>query len=79
MTSPEYAEFWAKLNRGEYSQAEYKRIGKGGKEVWIQGSYNPILDLNGKPYKVVKFATDVTQRVLLERAAEATAQNGPWN
>lgn len=61
--SPEYREFWAKLNRGEYQSAEYKRIGKGGKEAWIQASYNPILDLNGKPFKVVKFATDVTQKV----------------
>jgi methyl-accepting chemotaxis protein len=68
--SPEYAEFWAKLNRGEYTEGEYKRVGKGGKEVWIQGSYNPILDLNGKPSKVVKFATDVTQRVNLERDAK---------
>jgi methyl-accepting chemotaxis protein len=58
------------LNQGKYTQAEFKRIGKGGKEVWIQGSYNPILDLNGKPFKVVKYATDVTQRVLLEKAAE---------
>ena len=56
----EYKEFWAKLNRGEYQAAEYKRIGKGGKEVWIQASYNPILDLNGKPCKVVKYATDIT-------------------
>lgn len=61
--SPEYRDFWAKLNRGEYQAAEYKRIGKGGKEVWIQASYNPILDLNAKPFKVVKYATDVTQRV----------------
>ena len=61
--SPEYREFWAKLNRGEYQAAEYKRIGKGGKEVWIQASYNPIMDLNGKPFKVVKYATDVTQKV----------------
>ena len=68
--SSEYQEFWAKLNRGEYTQAEYKRLGKGGNEVWIQGSYNPILDLNGRPCKVVKYATDVTQRVKLERAAE---------
>ena len=68
--SAEYAEFWAKMNRGEYTQAEFKRLGKGGKEVWIQGSYNPILDLNGKPYKVVKYATNVTRRVMLERAAE---------
>lgn len=58
--SREYKEFWAALNRGEYQAAEYKRIGKGGKEVWIQASYNPIFDLNGRPFKVVKYATDVT-------------------
>ncbi len=58
----EYKEFWAALNRGEYQAAEYKRIGKGGKEVWIQASYNPIMDLNGKPFKVVKYATDITPR-----------------
>src|SRR6202034_2560923 len=55
-----YREFWAKLNRGEYQAAEYKRVGKGGKEVWIQASYNPILDAKGKPAKVIKFATDIT-------------------
>jgi len=65
--SPGYREFWAKLNRGEFESAEYKRIGKGGKEVFIQASYNPILDLNGKPFKVVKYATDLT--------AEVTARN----
>ena len=65
--SPEYKEFWATLNRGEYQTAEYKRIGKGGREVWIQASYNPILDLNGKPFKVVKYATDVSkQRHVIE-------------
>ena len=47
-----YREFWTRLNRGEYQAAEYKRIGKGGKEVWIQASYNPILDADGKPFKV---------------------------
>ncbi|GAW94655.1 MULTISPECIES: methyl-accepting chemotaxis protein [Colwellia] len=62
--SDEYREFWEKLNRGEYEAKEYKRLGKGGKEVWIQASYNPILDLNGKPYKVVKYATDVTAQVM---------------
>ena len=62
--SNDYKQFWDNLNRGEYQQAEYKRFGKGGKEVWIQASYNPILDLNGKPFKVVKYATDVTQMVL---------------
>jgi methyl-accepting chemotaxis protein len=63
-TSVEYKHFWESLNRGEYENKEYKRLGKGGKEVWIQASYNPILDLNGKPFKVVKFATDVTEQKL---------------
>ena len=58
--TPAYAEFWSKLNRGEYQAAEYKRIAKGGREVWIQASYNPIFDQGGKPFKVVKFATEVT-------------------
>ncbi len=72
--SYEYKEFWAALNRGEYQAAEYKRIGKGGKEVWIQASYNPILDLNGKPYKVVKYAADVTpQKQALNAMLEDTA------
>ena len=62
--STSYTEFWAALNRGEYQAAEYKRIGKGGKEVWIQASYNPVLDAKGKPFKVVKFATDVTEQKL---------------
>jgi methyl-accepting chemotaxis protein len=59
-SSADYAEFWANLNRGNYQSAEYKRLGKGGREIWIQASYNPILDLNGKPFKVVKYATDTT-------------------
>ena len=58
--SAEYKQFWRDLNDGKFRAAEYKRIGKGGKEVWIQGSYNPILDADGKPFKVVKFAIDVT-------------------
>jgi len=60
--SAEYREFWAKLNRGEFQAGQYKRIGKGGREVWIEASYNPIMDLNGKPWKVVKFATDLSKR-----------------
>src|ERR1041384_7039966 len=60
--TPEYAAFWARLNRGEYEAAEYKRIAKGGREVWIQASYNPIVDGAGKPVRVVKFATDITER-----------------
>jgi methyl-accepting chemotaxis protein len=70
--SAAYREFWASLNRGEYQAAEYKRIGKGGKEVWILASYNPILDEKGKPFKVVKFATDVTQQKL--RTADLAGQ-----
>jgi len=71
--SSDYAEFWAKLRRGEYQAAEYKRIGKGGREVWIQASYNPILDLNGKPFKVVKYATDITPQKLAINAMMADA------
>ncbi|TWU04139.1 Biofilm dispersion protein BdlA [Symmachiella macrocystis] len=67
--STAYKEFWAQLNRGEYMAGEYRRVGKNGQNVWIQGSYNPILDLDGKPIKVVKFATNVTERVQLEKNA----------
>ena len=65
-----YQEFWARLNRGEYQAGEYRRLGRGGKEVWIQASYNPILDLNGKPFKVVKYASDVTAQALTRMRAE---------
>jgi len=60
--SPEYQEFWRKLNRGERIEEEYKRVVKGGREIWIQASYNPIFDLSGRVYKVVNFMTDVTGR-----------------
>jgi len=60
--SAEYRAFWAKLGRGEYDAAQYKRIGKGGREVWIQASYNPIFDASGRPFKVVKYAADVTSQ-----------------
>lgn len=70
--SAEYAGFWAQLNRGEFFASEYKRIAKGGREVWIQASYNPILGTDGRPMKVVKFATDVTAQKL--RAADDAGQ-----
>ncbi|SDD80412.1 methyl-accepting chemotaxis protein [Rhodospira trueperi] len=73
--SPEYRQLWDALNRGEFRAAEYKRIGKGGREVWIQASYNSILDMNGKPFKVVKFATDVTKQVQ-ERIRRNEIQKG---
>jgi methyl-accepting chemotaxis protein len=71
-SSPAYRQFWDKLNRGEFDAGEYLRIGKGGKQVWIQASYNPILDLNGKPFKVVKYASDITAQKN-EIAAKAKA------
>ena len=68
--SAEYREFWKGLNRGEFQSGEYQRLGKGGREVWIQASYNPINDLNGKPYKVVKYASDVTAQVIARKKSE---------
>jgi methyl-accepting chemotaxis protein len=62
--SQEYQGFWQALHRGEAQQGEFKRVGKGGKEVWLQASYTPILDRSGKPFKVVKYATDVTRQKL---------------
>ncbi len=61
--SPAYALFWEELRQGKYQAAQYKRIAKGGREVWIEASYNPIFDLSGKPYKVVKYATDITAQI----------------
>jgi methyl-accepting chemotaxis protein len=69
----EYRQFWADLNAGKYQAAEYKRIGKNGKEVWIQASYNPIFDLNNKPYKVVKYAIDTTETANLIKAVTQNA------
>ncbi|WP_376968000.1 PAS domain-containing methyl-accepting chemotaxis protein (plasmid) [Azospirillum sp. A26] len=69
--SADYCRFWEALNRGEFQAAEYKRLGKGGREVWIQATYNPALDPVGKPLKIVKLATDITPQVQerLRRAA----------
>ena len=60
--SPEYLAFWERLGRGEFNAGEYRRVTKSGKEVWILASYNPIFDAEGKPVKVVKFATDITRQ-----------------
>jgi methyl-accepting chemotaxis protein len=70
--SQEYRDFWLKLNRGELETKVYKRIGKGGKIVWIQASYNPILNMNGQPFKVVKFATDLTELMMTADLADNT-------
>ncbi len=64
--SADYKHFWEKLNHGDYQSGEFQRVGRGGKEIWLQASYNPILDIGGKPFKVVKYATDITS-VVAER------------
>jgi methyl-accepting chemotaxis protein len=66
-SSQDYKAFWAKLSAGNFDQRQYKRIGKGGKEVWIEASYNPVFR-RGKPVKVIKIATDITAQKL--KAAE---------
>ncbi|MDY7100336.1 MAG: PAS domain-containing methyl-accepting chemotaxis protein [Actinomycetota bacterium] len=71
VTSAEYRDFWLALQRGELRSGRYHRVGKFGRDVYIQASYNPILDLSGRPVKVVKYAYDVTDEVELERRLEA--------
>jgi methyl-accepting chemotaxis protein len=68
--SEEYRRFWQHLREGKFEAAQYKRIGKGGREVWIQASYNPLFTADGKPYQVVKFATDITSQILASRALD---------
>jgi methyl-accepting chemotaxis protein len=72
--SAEYRAFWAKLNRGEHEVGTYKRIGKGGREIWIQASYNPIPDANGRAIKVVKYASDVTSAMQAQNALQVAVQ-----
>lgn len=72
--SEEYRRFWEKLRRGEYEAGQYLRIGKSGREIWIQASYNPILDGDGKPYKIVEYSTDVTSQVLLTKQMQMTVE-----
>ncbi len=62
-SNPEYTQFWQSLGAGEYQQGEFERIGKNGKTVWIMASYNPILDYNGRPFKIVKYASEITSQM----------------
>src|SRR5690606_27955121 len=62
--SSEYKNFWANLRGGHYQSGEYKRFGKGNREIWILASYNPIMDASGNPFKIVKYATDITGQKL---------------
>ncbi len=70
-----YARFWQKLGRGEYDDGQYLRLGKGGRQIWIQASYNPILDAMGKPFKVVKYATDITANVMAQEALRRAVED----
>jgi methyl-accepting chemotaxis protein len=68
--SAEYREFWADLADGQFKSARFRRTGKHGADIWLQATYNPILDVDGKPYKVVKFATDITEQVEREQTVK---------
>jgi methyl-accepting chemotaxis protein len=69
--STEYRAFWDKLGSGQFHSGQYRRVGKGGREIWIQASYNPIFDMNGRPFKVVKYASDITAQTVAARRFES--------
>jgi methyl-accepting chemotaxis protein len=73
--SPGYQKLWDKLHRGEPLAGEYQHMGKGGRELWIQTSYNPIFDLSGKPFKVVQYATDATEATARKVAVKELGTN----
>ncbi|EKN46143.1 chemotaxis protein [Pseudomonas viridiflava] len=68
VNSSEYTEFWRKLNHGEFVGGQFKRLGKHGRVVWLEATYNPVYDVEGKLYKIVKFASDITDRVEKQEA-----------
>jgi methyl-accepting chemotaxis protein len=74
VTSEEYRDFWLRLQRGEFRSGRFHRVGKYGRDVWIQASYNPILDLAGRPMKVIKYAYDITDQVQLEQRLKAKTE-----
>ncbi len=73
----EYASFWEALRRGESQAGQFRRIGKGGREVWIEASYNPVLDADGRPVQVTKFAIDVTAQVEQREGSAAWRRRPP--
>jgi methyl-accepting chemotaxis protein len=78
--SPEYAQsneykgFWRQLNSGQFMAGKFQRVGKGGRDVWIQGAYNPLMDAGGRAYKIVKFATEITDAENQRQKVEAERQ-----
>ncbi|QDU30569.1 Methyl-accepting chemotaxis protein I [Anatilimnocola aggregata] len=80
--STAYSQFWDKLNRGEFEVGEFMRVNKRGEEIWISATYYPINDVNGKPCKVVKFATDITaarKAAIAANEKSAIVENAPIN
>jgi methyl-accepting chemotaxis protein len=73
-SSTAYQQFWSRLNSGEFFTGQYERIGKNGQTIWLEATYNPVNDENGKPYRVIKFAADITVRVLQHQAEQHSAQ-----
>ena len=73
--SPDYKDFWAKLGKGEFAAGEFRRLGKGGTEVWINASYNPVFNADGVPFKVVKFATNITSEKEVQKEVTRIASN----
>lgn len=69
--TPDYRAFWERLGRGEFVADKFMRVAKGGREIWIQASYNPVLDASGRPFKVVKFASDITEAEVLSNEQRA--------
>ena len=69
-----YKSFWAQLNRGEYVSGRFQRVGRNGQPIWLRATYNPVFDSNGKLYKVVKFASDVTEQVQHQEAESRAAR-----
>ncbi|MGH6998636.1 MAG: PAS domain-containing protein, partial [Phenylobacterium sp.] len=69
--SEEYREFWRGLNRGEFLSDKFLRVAKGGRQIWLQATYNPMFDKSGRLYKVIKFATDITAAELGHQKRDA--------
>ncbi|HET6430937.1 methyl-accepting chemotaxis protein [Dyella sp.] len=74
VASAAYAEFWAKLRSGQFDSGRYHRVGKGGRSIWLQATYNPVHDCNGRVHKVIKFASDITAQVELEESVKRRAE-----
>ena len=70
-SSAEYAAFWAHLSQGKHYRGQFRRIGRLGNDVWIEANYSPVLNQSGQPFKVVKYATDITQRYEATRLVQS--------